>query len=260
MTTENSYKTQKVNGKKQFVINGEPAPDDLFQIRIMNALGENFTPNMTRSMTFEDKILNLDENDVIAKEANLALQTYGSLKALNQITEQLGNDITKTNGEKLLLKSQISEKHFQTFDNIVSRLDLGIRKELDNERKELFSNNLMLTVQEDRLINEYARIFKDKDINTLIDGTESEARIALVLARDFPSLIKVHGDYEKLAHEANHIHSQEHAIRFDNLGHLHEELINLSKTVSYDKNKFLSPDLVEEVRSVKIQVPKRRRR
>jgi hypothetical protein len=182
------------------------------------------------------------------------------LKALNQITERLSRDVTETNAEKLLLKSQISEKHFQTFDNIVSRLDLGIRKELDNERKGLFSNNLTLSIQEDTLLAQYATAFQDKDINILIEGTPSEARIALTLVRDFPSLVKVHGDYEKLARETNHIHSQEHAIRFDNLGHLHEELINLSKTVSYDKNKFLSPDLVEEVKAVRVPAPKRRRR
>ncbi len=256
---EDNVKTKQVNGQTRYEVDGKenPSEQDLLNMRIRNQLGDPFTKNLTAMVQLQDAIENLPEDSVVHAEGKVLLTSYQNLQKLNELPEKIGKDVTRTLAEQYLLKKELSEREFQTFEKQLDRIDADALAKMQEVAKDLFSVNSRLDPIDQSLLPQYVQAFQGKSIDRLIEGTPSDALICLELAKNYPALIKLDTSYEALTIEANAKHTPEAFEYYTALADTREQVTVLMQKYREAKAKFVDTALIEEIKSVQV-APKKR--
>ena len=256
---QDQIETKTVNGKKQIVVKNvdNVSKSEMLNIRVQQELFEPFIKNLTLGMQFEIAFEKIPEDSVVHAEAKMLKTSYENLQKLNEIPDRISKDITRTPAEQYLLKEEMTRKDFELFEKQLSRIDLDTRTKINEVSKDLFSNNAHLDATDQTLLPQYIQAYQGKSIDRLIEGTESECAICLKLVRDYPGLVKVDTNYDKLTLEANATHSPKAFEEFKALVGVREQVGVMTKEYMKAKAKYVNTDLIAEIKDVALPKQKR---
>ena len=242
------------------VKSGEPLPPmrTIKSIRadeLDDAIKAKYEDNMTDGIRLDAIIDNLNPEATVTSHAKLLASAYSTLKdATNAIVGKVDADQTKPLGAKLLLKEKLTKDHFKSYEKRMNALDLQIMETIEGTVKNLFSSNLTLNSVEESVLPAYITKAQDVDLGSLAgSGTPSEAKIALNIMRDFPSLVKTHATYDEATRFANAKHTPVEADELETLAELQDHIRTMARNSSQSKQKFLDPAILETIKNTKVK-------
>ena len=192
----------------------------------------------------------LPEGSQVGIMASIASRSYEKIKEVNVILGKIQADQTRTVGSKVLLKQELTKNIFKDFDNKINDMARQVFSEIESTSHELFSHDLDLSSTEEQMSSIFAGMIKDgkADIGLLATATKAESKIALSIARNFPSLIPKSGEdnsFQALARIADFNFTPEKRNHLDALVEAHEQIPKIVRRVISKKANFIDPQIMD---------------
>ena len=246
---------REINGQKQIVVENADtlAPDDILQLRIDQQLKKQFKPNLTTSIVFDNAVDALPEGS-LRTEAGIALkQAKEAADAINDDLEKVKADLTRTPGEKALMKDLIADRRLKPAVETLERVNKSAMSELETVSKELFAVKASesLNTIESAMLSVYAK--PDAKLSRFGTGTQTEAKLGLFLAKHFPSSIQMDmsvDDYTQRINARFTPEAHKKAQAFADIFKTSEKMI---QSLLDSRNAFVDKDLLAEIRSRKAE-------
>jgi hypothetical protein len=245
-------------GRKVFVQregeNVPPPGEKMSELVIKEKLNVPFSGDIDFPVILETLLVGItNEKSLVRATGEVLLTSYNSLTQLNNQLSQIQQDGTKTIASKMLAKESLATPYFEDVTKSIARLDLAIRDELTSLSGQLFSNDTVLSPLEQALLPTYAGRLRGEDsieISGLLES-ESEARIALALARDFSNLIPdndIDNSFKTLSRMANDIHTKEAQTSVNEIENLFSEMHGLISIFRQHRADYLDKDILDQIK------------